>query len=198
MKKIKSIIKKIDKIKFVRYLILLLFFMTILVIFGSLDLTNARYETETNINMEPKLAFFITNVESQTGQIQLDGMIPSNTPYVYRFDVSNFYKNKKANVDLKYEIEIVTTTNIPLTYKVYKGNELNNNIISDDYYEQDSNGVYYRHLKIDNISYFNHDQKRTDIYSLTVEFKEEYKNLYKEYAGVIELVDIKVNAEQVI
>lgn len=198
MKKIKDMLTKIDKKIFIRYLGFFIILIAILILVGSSDLTNARYETETNIKMEPQLAFFIADVKSQTGQIQLDGMLPRQEPYVYRFDVSNFKDRKKANVDLKYEIEIITTTNIPLTYKVYKGTDLTNNIITDDYYDTDSNGVYYRHLKIDGISYLNHNQKMTDVYTIYVEFPEEYKSYYDEYAGVIELVDIKINAEQVV
>ena len=198
MKKIKDILKNIDRKTFIKYFSFFIILMIILLLVGNSDLTNARYETETNIKMEPNLAFFIVDVENQKGQIQLDGMLPSNNPYIYRFDVSNFNDRKKANVDLKYEIEIITTTNIPLTYKVYKGNDLTTNIINDDYYDTDSNGVYYRHLKIDNIYYLNHNQRTTDTYTLYVEFKEEYKTYYEEYAGTLELVDIKINAEQVV
>ena len=198
MKEIRGILNKINKKTFMRYLFIFLIFMAILLIISSSDITSSRYETETNVNMEPQLAFFLANVENQSGQLKLEDILPSNDAYIYRFNVSNFYKTKKANVDLKYKIEIITTTNLPLTFKVYRGNDLDTNIISDDYYDSDSNGVYYRHLVIDDEYYLNYNQKTTDVYTLSVEFPERYKNFYEEYAGVMELVDIKINAEQVV
>ena len=198
MKEIRSILTKINKKTFMHYLLIFLILIAILLIIGSSDITSSRYETETNVNMEPQLAFFLANVENQSGQIQLDGILPSDDPYIYRFNVSNFYKTKKANVDLKYRIEIITTTNLPLKFKVYRGNNLNTNIVTDDYYDSDSNGVYYRHLVIDDEYYLNYGERMTDVYTLSVEFPKRYKNFYEEYAGVMELVDIKINAEQVV
>ena len=82
--------------------------MLLVITITAFDFTQARYETDTQVRLEPDLAFFIANVESQTGQIKLDGMLPSSTPYLYKFNVSNFKEEKKANVDLKYSIEIIT------------------------------------------------------------------------------------------
>ena len=59
------------------------------------------------------------------------------------------------------------------------------------------NGCKNQH-KIDDISYFNFNQKQTDVYTLWVEYPIEYKAYPKEYAGIIDLVDIKINAEQVV
>ena len=193
----KKILENFDKKQFRRYFIFSIILIILILIIGTFNFTQARYETNTKIKIEPQLAFFLVDVRNQEGQIKLDGILPSNNPYIYRFDVSNYYKTQKANVDLKYEIEIITTANIPLTYKVYKGNDLNTNMITQDYFDTDSNGVYYRHLKIDGISYFNYNEKKTDVYTLWVLFPEEYKDSATQYSGVIELVDIKINAEQV-
>ena len=125
-------------------------------------------------------------------------MLPSTTPYLYTFNVSNFKDAKKANVDLKYSIEIITTTNMPLNYRVYKGTNMSQNTVSSDYYETDDNGMYYHHLVINDVSYFSYSQRQTDVYTLWVEYPIEYKAYPKEYAGIIDLVDIKINAEQVV
>lgn len=198
MKKIKEVLNRFDKKKFRHYFIFSSVLLLILILIGTSDFTHSRYETETNVRMSPQLAFFLVDVQSQSGQIQLDGMLPSDDPYTYGFNVSNFHKTQKANVDLKYSIEIITTTNIPLTFKVYKGNNLSTNIVTNEYFDTDSNGMYYRHLVIDDISYLHHSSRETDVYTLSVEFPIEYKNRSDEYAGVIELVDIKINAEQVV
>lgn len=198
MKKIKEFLNNFNKKTLKRSLLFSLIVMLLIITIAAFDLTQARYETATEVRIEPDLAFFIVDVESQTGQIKLESMLPSTTPYLYTFNVSNFKDTKKANVDLKYSIEIITTTNMPLNYKVYKGTDMTNNKVSNDYFVTDDNGMYYRHLVIDDISYFNYNQKQTDVYTLWVEYPIEYKAYPKEYAGIIDLVDIKINAEQVV
>ena len=44
----------------------------------------------------------------------------------------------------------------------------------------------------------NYQSRVTDTYILWVEFPLQYKNNPVEYAGIIDLVDIKINAEQVV
>ena len=172
--------------------------MLLIIAIASLDFTQSRYETNTEIRMEPDLAFFIADVESQTGQIKLESMLPSTTPYLYKFNVANYKDTKKANVDLKYTIEIITTTNMPLNYKIYKGNNMVQNVVSNEYYVTDENGMYYHHMEIDDVSYFSYNQRQTDTYTLWVEYPIEYKYYPTEYAGIIDLVDVKINAEQVV
>lgn len=198
MKKINEFLNNFNKKTLKRSLLFSLIVMLLIITIAAFDLTQARYETATEVRIEPDLAFFIVDVESQTGQIKLESMLPSTTPYLYTFNVSNFKDTKKANVDLKYSIEIITTTNMPLNYKVYKGTDMTNNKVSNDYFVTDDNGMYYRHLVIDDISYFSYNQKQTDVYTLWVEYPIEYKAYPKEYAGIIDLVDIKINAEQVV
>jgi hypothetical protein len=198
VKKIKEFLNNFNKKTLKRSLLFSLIVMLLIITIAAFDLTQARYETATEVRIEPDLAFFIVDVESQTGQIKLESMLPSTTPYLYTFNVSNFKDTKKANVDLKYSIEIITTTNMPLNYKVYKGTNMTNNKVSNDYFVTDDNGMYYRHLVINDISYFNYNQKQTDVYTLWVEYPIEYKAYPKEYAGIIDLVDIKINAEQVV
>ncbi len=198
MKKINEFLNNFNKKTLKRSLLLSLIVMLLIITIAAFDLTQARYETATEVRIEPDLAFFIVDVGNQTGQIKLESMLPSTTPYLYTFNVSNFKDTKKANVDLKYSIEIITTTNMPLNYKVYKGTNMTNNKVSNDYFVTDDNGMYYRHLVINDISYFNYNQKQTDVYTLWVEYPIEYKAYPKEYAGIIDLVDIKINAEQVV
>lgn len=198
MKKIKDFLNNFNKKTLKRSLLFSLIVMLLIITIAAFDLTQARYETATEVRIEPDLAFFIVDVESQTGQIKLESMLPSTTPYLYTFNVSNFKDTKKANVDLKYSIEIITTTNMPLNYKVYKGTNTTSNKVSNDYFVTDDNGMYYRHLVINDVSYFNYNQKQTDVYTLWVEYPIEYKAYPKEYAGIIDLVDIKINAEQVV
>ena len=117
MKKIKEFLNNFNKKTLKRSLLFSLIVMLLIITIAAFDLTQARYETATEVRIEPDLAFFIVDVESQTGQIKLESMLPSTTPYLYTFNVSNFKDTKKANVDLKDSIEIITPTKMTISYK---------------------------------------------------------------------------------
>ena len=198
MKGIKKLFTNIDHKQFKRYLFFSVIFIVTLIVISTFKFTQARYESDIEMKVSPSLAFFIVDVESQTGQIKLESMTPRTQPYLYAFTVSNFKNNKKANVDLTYSIELITTTNIPLNYKIYKGNNMTQDVIDSDTTTTDANGVYYRHLVINGASVMNRNTRQTDVYTLWVEFPEQLKNSPAAYSGIIELVDVKINAEQVV
>lgn len=194
----KRFMNKIDTQKFFHYLLPTMIFIIVISILAASRITQARYETDTNARVLPSIAFFVVGLESQNKQIKLESIVPRTEPYLYSFEVSNFNDSKKANVDLTYSIEIITTTNMPLNYKVYKGNVNGDEIVDEDFITTDENGVYYRHFKIDGVSEMNYQERVTDTYILWVEFPLQYKNNPIDYAGIIDLVDIKINAEQVV
>lgn len=199
MKGIKRILKNIDIHDFKHYAFFSILLMVTLVLFSTFKFTQARYESNLAMEIQPSLAFLIVGVESETGQIKLEGMVPRASAYEYEFTVSNFSGNEHANVDLTYSIEIVTTTNLPLDFKVFKGNS-NVDEVDHDTFEQDENDVYYRRLVLDGVSTMSYANDCTDTYKLWVSYPATdsiVKNPDGE-AGVIELVDIRINAEQVV
>ncbi len=198
MKGIKKVFRNIDKNSFRKYLMFSFLIMGLLITFSALDFTQARYETNTEINVSPSLAFFIVDVQSETGQIKLEEMVPREQPYLYVFNVSNFNSERRANVDLTYSIEIITTTNMPLDFRIFKGAGMTTNEIDSDTTTTDVNGVYYRHLVINDVSTMSYTTDTTDVYTLWVKFPSSNMNKPDEYQGVIDLVDIKINAEQVV
>ena len=198
MKGIKKVFRNIDKNSFRKYLMFSFLIMGLLITFSALDFTQARYETNTEINVSPSLAFFIVDVQSETGQIKLEEMVPREQPYLYVFNVSNFNTERRANVDLTYSIEIITTTNMPLDFRIFKGAGMTTNEIDSDTTTTDVNGVYYRHLVINDVSTMSYTTDTTDVYTLWVKFPSSNMNKPDEYQGVIDLVDIKINAEQVV
>ena len=196
-KKIKNIFSNINIHDFKRYVFLSILMIITLIVLGSVKLTQARYENETMIRVKPTLAFFIVDVQSQTGQIKLEGMVPRDDPYLFSFNVSNFKNTEHANVDLTYTIEIITTTNMPLNFRIFKGNGQSNEIDSDTT-TTNVDGVYFRHLVMNDVTTMLYSQNVTETYTLWVEFPASYKQYADSYAGIIDLVDIKINAEQVV
>ena len=200
MKTIKKIFRNINMKDFIRYGMFSVLLIVTMIVIRNTKFTQARYESSAVVNITPTIAFFIVDVQSQTGHIKLDSMIPSASAYLYQFNVSNFDStlNKRANVDLIYSIEIIATTNMPLNFRIYKGNNMNQNVVSSDTTTTDANGVYYRHLVINGVSTMSKSANQTDVYTLWVEFPLQYKNSPAAYSGIIDLVDIKIDAEQVV
>lgn len=198
MKKIKRMFKSINIKDFKLYLCCSILLILLLLSFGKFDFTKARYESNTSVNASPNLAFFIVDVTNTSKQLRLDGLVPRTEPYTFTFNVSNFNETKHANVDLKYSIEIITTTNLPLNFKIFKGNNMEQNKIDSDTVTTDDNGVYYRHLVINDVNVMNYSEDSTDTYVLWVEFPSNKMDYPDYYAGIIDLVDIKIDAEQVV
>ncbi len=198
MKELKRIFKNINKRDFKLYLFFSILLIAVLVSIGRFNFTQARYESEVTANVTPSLAFFLVDVTNTSGQIKLEGIIPRVEPYLFTFQVSNFDATRHADVDLTYSIEIITTTNMHLNFKIFKGNNMTLDEIDSDTVTTDENGVYYRHLVIDGASTMNFNNDVTDTYTLWVEFPVSNMNYPDAYAGVIDLVDIKINAEQVV
>ena len=198
MKGIKRIFKNIDMHDFRHYMFFSILLVVTLALFSTFKFAQARYESNLAMNIQPSLAFLIVGVQSETGQIKLEGMIPRDEPYTYKFYVSNFSDTEHANVDLTYSIEIITTTNMNLSFQIFKGNNMVQNQVSSDTIVQDENDVFYRHLVINNVSTMNYADDCTDEYILWVSYPTTNKYTPDANAGVIDLVDVKISAEQVV
>ena len=194
----KGIVNKIDLGVFKSYLFFSILLLVTLIAIRSFEFTLSRYESEVELDASPDLAFFIVDVTTTSGQIKLASMVPSDTPYTYTFNVSNFNEEGRGNVDLTYSIELITTTNMPLQFRIYKGGNTELNEVDSDTVTTDSNGVYYRHLLINDVSQMSYSSNVTDTYTLWVLFPATYMAYPDLYEGIIDLVDIKINAEQVV
>ena len=192
----KELLSRFDKKLLLRLIILSCFIIITLLIIRNYRFTKSKYETITDVEIKPTIAFFIADVKSYNDSIKLEEIVPRSEPYLYSFTVSNFKGEEKANVDLTYSIEFITTTNMPLEYKLYKEDDLNHDITSSTSYTTDSNGMYYKHLYIDGVSSLKYNAKNTHTYVLSVEFPEIYKDNPVDYSGVVELIEVYVHAEQ--
>ncbi len=196
MKELKKFLHNINLKDFKHYLIISVVFIVALILISSFNFIQARYESRVTATSSPNVAFFIVDVGTQTGQIELENIVPNKEPYVYCFSVSNFNSERHADVDLKYNIEIITTTNLPLEYSVYSDEQLSNEILDQDIITTNDDGVFFKHLIIDQVNMMGYDDDVTDYYYLVVNYPISNKIFPEYYAGMIELIDIKINAEQ--
>ena len=133
-------------------------------------------------------------------EVKLDELVPSDTPYVYNFKVANNDGKNRLETKLEYTLKIVTTTNLPLSYKLYMNENYNynasTNIITKDTIEKTGeDGAYFRTLETAKQT-FGFDKDEENIYHLVVTFPKEYDSF--EYQDIIEGVTICIESKQII
>lgn len=103
---------------------------------------------------------------------------------------------------MEYTLKIVTTTNLPLSYALYKNEKYNDNnssnIITGDVIARDSDAedaTYFRTLSTEKEKFgFKKDEKND--YQLVISFPKEYDSF--EYQGIVEGIKIVIESKQVI
>ena len=150
-----NIIKNINKTKFLFFFKYIAIFLLVVFIINIMEITYSKYSSSANGDAAANIAFFIVDVGTYENTISLNNLEPSNNDYIYKFTVNNFKNNKRTNVKLDYNIEFVTTTNLPLTYKIYK--EGTNNIITSNEIIQDGD-MYFNKLNTNEAGSFSYEE----------------------------------------
>ena len=188
-----NLIKNINKTKFLFFFKYIAIFLLVVFIINIMEITYSKYSSSANGDAAANIAFFIVDVGTYENTISLNNLEPSNNDYIYKFTVNNFKNNKRTNVKLDYNLEFVTTTNLPLTYKIYK--EGTNNIITSNEIIQDGD-MYFNKLSTNEAGSFSYEEKQTEEYTLVVNFPITYNDKPDEYQGLIDSFMIKINATQ--
>ena len=198
IKHLKKFINNINKKKFEKTFFSSIVIFLLIIIISSIGFTYARYESDTTLKLNPNIAFFIVEATNTTKSLELTKMVPSNDYYDYYFEVSNFNDTGKANVDLKYNIQLKMTTNLPLTYEIYKVEDNTMANINTVNISTNQDGMYFKEYVDTNDYFMACKTKKTDRFLLRVYFPLEYKNNPDYYESVIDLVEININATQVV
>ncbi len=140
-----------------------------------------------------KIAFYVVNAKPQTQQIKIGEIAPDGQSYRYSVEINNFKDNKVSEVDMEYTMNIRTTTNIPVNYELYLGNDTTN-IIGTKEIVQDANGMYFFKFS-SHAGNFVHGVEKTDRFTFVVSFPNTYNDAA--YQDLIETIEITVDARQV-
>lgn len=179
-------------------IIKLLIIMLCLILIGVVvNKTLSRFETVAETSGSMQVAFYLINAEHQSETIQISSIMPSSEEYIYTFSVSNNDGINRTETSLEYDLSIITTTNLPLTYALYieeEGQEVinaatNNQTIQDEY------GTYFRVIETETKS-FTHTEDETINYTLVITFPETYNSV--QYQDVIEAIEIEIDSRQII
>lgn len=201
---IRELIRKIKSNKSNQYRLRFVLFTSLILFIGSLGVylikdSYAKYESKKNLVTDTVAALYIIKPGSYSFDMSIEGVVPGTDDYVYSFTVSNYEESSLSNVDLSYSMKIITTTNLPLNYRLYK-NELpsgGTNLLNVTDISQDTESAWYKVFDLDDISSLKHDIKTTDTYYLVVNFPQSAQSTIT-YAGQIESVEVKIDAKQVI
>ena len=177
------------------FLLLALLFLS----FYLLRAAYARYQVDAKINADIDRALYIIGEEKLSFNIETDGIVPSNTPYTYRFSVSNFNETNMSDVDINYSINIRTTTNLPITLSLYRNQlpESGTNIFSSPVTKRDADGAWYRIYKTNSTYDFYYATRKTDVYTLVINFPLVYAN-DTTYANYLESIEVNIESKQIV
>lgn len=188
--------------------IILILVIAIIITFWTLIIRNSfsRYTSDAENNGNIDVAFYILNssFNAQTERILISEMEPRDEAYTYIFSVSNFNENARAQVDMEYYVLMRTTTNLPLSYKIYRkiGEEwrdYSNNTRTN--IKKDTDGTYLKEITVMNNEnkkfQFNHKQNLTDEFKIEVNFPTSYKSEDK-YADLIESMELSIIGNQIL
>ena len=183
-----------------RFLLFVFLLFLILFLAGYLfQVAYARYEVNTKLNSNIKKALYILGTDNLSFNLESDGIVPSDNPYVYKFSVSNFNEKNDTDVDIYYNVSVKTTTNLPINIKLYRNENYDDNsstnIFGGSSLVQDADGAWYNLYKNNEKYEMYYKDKTTDVYTLVINFPKEYAK-DTTYENYIESIEVDINSKQ--
>lgn len=199
---IRHIINKFNNIKYKEQKLRLICFgctlLFVLFLSGFLfSISLASYQSQTRLRANIDKALYVLNREKMSFNIDSSKIIPSDTPYTYKFSVSNYTEDKESDFNIVYNLKIKTTTNLPLSLELYKNTDLNNNILSSAEIKQDVDGSYYKVYSVSDEVLMEYKDKVIDVYTLSIDFPKSYAEDLT-YADCIEAIEVILDSSQAV
>lgn len=182
----------IDKKKFKTSMTITLIIIVILILLSLIRLSFSIFHTDSSGTVVNHIAFYTVEPTRQTQTLKMFEISPDNHEYIYTIDVSNFKNGKTSEVDLSGTLQIKTTTNIPVEYKLYLGDNPTN-IIGNKETIQDEDDTYFFKYSSQNVT-FTHNVQKTYNYKLSVKFPNTYNS--EEYQDLLDTIEITIDVKQ--
>lgn len=180
------------------YTKLVILIICLLIVVRLFTLVLSRYENISNTITKVDVAFYLLNEDYKTMTTNLSSIYPKDGVYVYTFSIGNEEGTKRAETDLTYDLKIRTTTNLPLTYELYKNQKYTDtgakNIVKEDITKIDEHGTYFKTMTT-NQEYLKYEIGTTNTYQLVVNFPKIYNE--ESYQDILEMIEITIDAKQV-
>lgn len=183
-------INKIFKINKLTIIIILFSILMLITPF-----TYSRLFSQSEAISEIETAFFLLETNYYQTDVKIENLAPSNIPYKYKFKISNNDGTNRLETNLEYTFKITTTTNLPLSYKLYKNDSSTDIITNDTIIKDGEDGAYFRILETSK-EYMGFEKDEENIYILEILFPEEYNNY--QFQDIIEGIFLDIDAKQII
>lgn len=186
----------------IKFIILILFIVLLLALFLLfIKKSFSSYVSDSDLLLNIDHALYIFEEGEINFNIDTDGIVPSDEPYVYTFTLSNYNSAERSDVDISYTIELLSTTNLPLRFELYRNQSYLDsdatNIISLNELVQDEDNSWYRSMKVADSFNFYYSVDSIDTYYLLIYFPKSYSSTI-DYEGVMDNIEIKIESEQII
>lgn len=182
--------KKLLRINKLTIGVILIFLLMLLIPFAY-----SKLYSSSNTISQIETAYFLLKSDYYTGTIKLTELEPSSEPYSYKFKIANNDGTNRVETKLKYNLKLVTTTNLPISYTLYMNGNEENIITNDTTAKDEEDGAYFRTLETDE-AIFGYEQNEENSYELIINFSEEYGS--SEYQDTIEAIFVQIDAKQII
>lgn len=183
----------IDKKKFLLFNRLTMIVILIFLILFLINKSFAFFQTTGTGEAISDIAFYVVDANKQSEEVKMFEIAPDDQDYIYNISVTNTKDGKISEVDLEYELTLITTTNLPVEYAIYLDGT-NENIITNKEIYQDEDGMYFYKFHIPKQNFI-HDETRTDNYQLIINLSSVYSD--EAYQGLIDSISIVVDSKQV-
>lgn len=184
---------RINKLKLknnVKYALLVLILLVGIIVFPS---TLSRFQSNGNSDVKVDVAFSLLQTDELIETVALDEILPDGKTHEYKFSVKNYDDDgKRLDINLKYSITFKTTTNLPIKYELYDGNDKKLDV--DFQIIQDEDGTYFNVFTTDEVIA---TYKEDVIETYTIKYSLD--SIYNDasYQDMIELLSIEINVEQI-
>lgn len=170
---------------------LIVFFILIIIL--SIRFTFSSYEGNVDGKVVSDIAFYLLEAGSYSESLKMFEVEPDGNNYIFNVDVSNYKDNTRSDVDLEYELSLVTTTNLPIDYQIYLGDDTTN-IISKKEVFQDEDMMYFNRYMTSTRT-FSKDRDMVDKYKIVINFPKEYND--SKYQDLLDSVEVVIESRQV-
>lgn len=175
--------------------------IVLLLLIKILPVTLSKYQSSGTGNIDSNIAFYLLSADYLTQNIKLTDLVPSDSPYVYTFTIANEKDDTTSEVDIEYVLSIITTTNLPLRYELYKNSDYQSadavNLITNGntVIEPDSDGTIFQTFTFNKEELY-YTTPTTNTYTLLVYF-DKINNDAK-YQDIVEGLRINIDSKQII
>lgn len=185
-----------------RFLLFSLFMLLCLYLaFKLFGFAYASYQSSAKLNANIDRAIYLIDNTGFNFNIDFEQIVPSIDPYIYKFSVSNFNASLNSDIDIEYGIKVTTTTNLPLTFSLYRNENYDANgavnLFSTYKSVQDIDGAWYNIYEPEHKYVMEYSNQITDIYTLVIYFPKTFAT-NMDYANAIENIEVEIKSKQIV